>query len=345
MRAWAIQPEECVPQRIAGHVLCNDIVAAGDTGRVRLGKGRILSAEDAPALRAFSGEIHLIEMGDDDVHEDEASVRLARAIAGDGLDLKGPVESQTQLRARYRGLLDVNVAALEEINCLPDMSAFTLYDRQPVMEGKTVGATKVTPLVVPGEILRQAEEIAADAGQVVRVRPFLGGPVGVVVRERIAGTARERFEAAIHMKIGWFGSPVAGIRYLPEDADAIASALEAFVADGAALILAAGVNSTDPLDLTLQALDRVGAVTERRGVPAHPGSTCWLAYIGEIPVFGLALCGMFSRTTVLDLLLPQFLSGSRVRAADIARFGHGGVLGKEMAFRFPAYEADRRSEH
>jgi hypothetical protein len=318
-------------------VLCNDVVTVGENGRVRLSKGRILSRGDASALQAFSGEIHLIEMEEGDVHEDEASIRLARAVAGDGLELKGPVESQTQLRAEHRGTLEVNVPALQEINCLPDMSVFTLYDGQPVVEGRVVGATKVTPLVVPDGVLRRAEEIGAAAGAVVRIRPFLRRPVGIVVRERIAGTARERFEAAIHMKVGWFHSSVAGIRYLPDDVDAIAAALEDFVSDGVALILAAGVNSTDPLDLTLQALDRIGAVTERRGVPAHPGSTCWLAYIGEIPVFGLALCGMFSRTTVLDLLLPQFLSGRRVRADDIARFGHGGLLGKEMAFRFPAY--------
>jgi hypothetical protein len=203
-----------------------------------------------------------------------------------------------------------------------------------------VGATKVTPLVVPGNVVARAERIAREHAPVIKVRPFLGGAVGVVVRERIAGRAKERFESAIYMKVGWFGSPVAGIQYLPDDAGAIASAIEHFVADGVSLILAAGVNSTDPLDLTIQALDRLGAETERRGVPAHPGSTCWLSYLGDVPVFGLALCGMFSRTTVLDLLLPRFLSGSRVRAADIARFGHGGLLGKEMAFRFPTYTVE-----
>jgi hypothetical protein len=277
-----------------------------------------------------------------DVHEDEASTRLARAVAGDGIRLKGPVESQTQLRAEYRGLLEVNVEALERINDLPDMSVFALYDGQPVTEGRAVGATKVTPLVVPGNVVARAEGIAHEGSPVVRIRPFLGRPVGVVVRERIAGRARERFESAIHMKVGWFGSPLAGIAYLPDDAGRIADQIQRFVEDGASLILAAGVNSTDPLDLTIQALDRLGAETERRGVPAHPGSTCWLSYIGEVPVFGLALCGMFSRTTVLDLLLPRFLSGSRVRAADIARFGHGGLLGKEMAFRFPSYVAEEQ---
>lgn len=338
MKAVALQPEDVRREAIEGRVLCQDIIAAGPTGRVRLGKGRILSREDVEALRASAGEIHLIEMEPGDVHEDEASTRLARTVAGDGVELRGPVESQTQLRSTRRGLLEVKADVLQEINCLPDMSVFTGYNGQPVDAGKAIGATKVTPLVVPGHVLERAEAIAGAAAPVVTVRPFLGSSVGVVVRERIAGTARERFESAIHRKIGWFGSRVAGICYLPESVDAIGEAIERFIADGSVLVLAAGVNSTDPLDLTLQALDRIGAQTERRGVPAHPGSTCWLAYVGDIPVFGLALCGMFSRTTALDLLLPRFLSGSRVRAEDIASFGHGGLLSKEMAFRFPNYE-------
>lgn len=340
MRPIALDPENITPDAIAGKILCNDLVIAGDTGRTRLNKGRVLLSTDADVLRSSSGDIHVIEMEPGDVHEDEASTRLARAIAAEGIALTGPVESQIQLRAAYRGLLDVDILALQRINELPDMSVFTLYDGQPVTEGKPVGATKVTPLVVPGNVVARAEAIARESAPVVQVRPFLGGAVGVVVRERIAGRARERFESAIHMKVSWFGSPVAGIEYLPDDAGRIAEAIDQFVADGVSLILAAGVNSTDPLDLTIQALDRLGAETERRGVPAHPGSTCWLSYLGEIPIFGLALCGMFSRTTVLDLLLPRFLSGSRVRAADIARFGHGGLLNKEMAFRFPSYAAD-----
>jgi hypothetical protein len=206
-----------------------------------------------------------------------------------------------------------------------------------VTTGKSVGATKVTPLAVPEVIVTRAEMVARERGPVVSIRPFLGGSVGVIVRDRLADTARAKFESAIQLKVAWFGSPVADIRYLPENVEVIAAAIDRFATDGVSLVLAAGVNSTDPLDLTIQALERLGARTERRGVPAHPGSTCWLAYLGAIPIFGLALCGMFSRTTVLDLLLPMFLSGREVRAGDLARFGHGGLLSKEMAFRFPAY--------
>lgn len=339
MRAFALDPAEVTAERIAGTILCQDLTVVNEQGRVRLAKGRILQPADSDALRNSPRELHLLALDPGDVHENEASQRLAAAIAGEGLQAHGPVESQTHLRAAYRGLVEVDAAAIEGINCLPDMSVYTIYDGQPVLEGKAVAATKVTPLAVPDSVLREAEQIAHDAFPVVRVRPFLGGSVGIVVREGNEGGSREKFESAIRRKIGWFGSELVGIDYAPPSIDAVAESIRTFAERGVALILAAGVNSTDPLDLTIQALDRIGAHTERRGVPSHPGSTCWLSYLGDVPIFGLALCGMFSQTTVLDLLLPRFLSGAQVRAIDIGRLGHGGLLGKDMAFRFPRYDA------
>ncbi|HEX8917799.1 MAG TPA: molybdopterin-binding protein [Chloroflexota bacterium] len=338
MKPFALAPSDVTAEAVRGAVLCHDVIAVGETGRVRLRKGLILQSEHVAALKTFGSDIHLLALEPGDVHEDAAAIRLARAVAGPGVRLTDPVESQVHMRAEFRGLCEVDFSSLLPINCLPDISVFTVYDGQPVDEGKAVGACKVTPLAIPDEILRQAEQIAHDRAPIVTVRPFTGASVGVVVRERIAGTARQRFQEAITRKLRWFGSDVAGIAYLPDDVDDIAGAFTHFAGGGVGLILAAGVNSTDPLDLTLQALERVGAVTERRGVPAHPGSTCWLAYIDNVPVFGLALCGMFSKNTVLDLVLPRFLIGRRITSEELARLGHGGLLSKEMAFRFPPYE-------
>jgi molybdopterin biosynthesis enzyme len=89
--------------------------------------------------------------------------------------------------------------------------------------------------------------------------------------------------------------------------------------------------------MTVQALDKLGVRWEKRGVPAHPGSTYWLAYLGTIPVLGMASCGMFSRATVLDLILPRFFTGQHVNARMLAALGYGGLLNKGMAYRFPDY--------
>jgi hypothetical protein len=337
MRAIQLDPTNSNLSHAVQTILAQDIVTVSDTGRVKLAKGHIIEPADIPALRAYGGSLHLIEMEAGDVHEDEAARRLAQAIAGPGLEMKGPTESQIHLHAAYKGLAQVNADLLLTINQIPDVSVFTVYDEQPIAAGRPVAATKVTPLAVPSAAIEQVERLCAENGPVVSVLPFRSRPVGIVVRDRLTGRSREKFEAAIHLKLGWFGADLRGVHYLPDDVTAIADAMESLLADGVELILAAGVNSTDPLDLTLQALERIGACTEKRGVPAHPGSTCWLAYKDEVPIFGLALCGMFARTTVLDILLCRFFANKSLRADDLARLGYGGLFSKDMAFRFPDY--------
>jgi hypothetical protein len=48
---------------------------------------------------------------------------------------------------------------------------------------------------------------------------------------------------------------------------------------------------------------------------------------------------MFSQATVFDLVLPRLLAGRAVGPEELAAFGHGGLLNRDMAFRFPPYRA------
>ena len=78
----------------------------------------------------------------------------------------------------------------------------------------------------------------------------------------------------------------------------------------------------------------------RHGVPAHPGSMIWLAELGHTRLLGLPQCGMFAKATAADLILPRLLTGERMTAESLAELAHGGVLGREMRFRFPPYARD-----
>jgi hypothetical protein len=49
---------------------------------------------------------------------------------------------------------------------------------------------------------------------------------------------------------------------------------------------------------------------------------------------------MFSQATTFDLILPRILAGETITNEEIARLGHGGLLSREMAFRFPPYRAN-----
>src|SRR5256885_17078425 len=160
--------------------------------------------------------------------------------------------------------------------------------------------------------------------------------VGVLVRERLDRAQREKFQASIQMKVAWFGSAISEIRYVADDVAAVQHAVSGLLRD-ADLLLTAGANATDPLDPTLVALERLGARMEKQGAPAHPGSAVWLAYLTDRPIFRAAACGMFSKATVLDLILPRLFTGARVTAGDFNSLGHGRLLPKAKSLRVPAY--------
>jgi molybdopterin biosynthesis enzyme len=175
----------------------------------------------------------------------------------------------------------------------------------------------------------------------VQVTSFLPLRVGIINTERPEWRVRENFEESVRHKIGWFGGSVLGFSNVAPDPEEIATEIERFADQGAGLVLAAGGSMIDPLDPTLLALERAGAYLVRYGAPADPGSMFWLAYRGEMPIFNLASCSMFSRTTVADIVLPWIMTGERVTSDTLASLGLGGLLDRDMTFRFPAYDVDR----
>jgi hypothetical protein len=338
VKAEALSGRRLSADAIEGAVLAQTLLVPDDHHRVLLLKGRILTKDDWPVVvGARIDELHVVRMEAGDLHEDEAARRLAKLVAGPGVVGHGPVESQVRLSADVNGIFKVDVQRLEALNGIDDISIFTLFDGQLVSKGKTVAGVKVTPFVVREARLSEAERVAGAEG-IVRVLAFQPQRVAVLVRERLESAQREKFQASIEMKVAWFGSTISEIRYVPDSVAAVEMAVSALLGD-ADLLLTAGANATDPLDPTLVALEHLGARMEKQGAPAHPGSAVWLAYLTEKPIFGVAACGMFSKATVLDLILPRLFTGARVTANDFNGLGHGGLLSKDMAFRFPPYGA------
>src|SRR5262249_35666482 len=173
MRLVRLRSGEITAPRIAGRVLTHD-VAHG------LRKGTVLDARHVEALQAVA-EIHLVELDEDDLHEDEAALRLGGAVVGPGTRLEGPVQSQVRLVAEHRGLLRVEREAVDSLNRLSTVGVFTLVDGQAVDSGEEVAGAKVTPVAVPGSLIRVAGRVAAAAAPVLRVEPLRPlPPLGVV---------------------------------------------------------------------------------------------------------------------------------------------------------------------
>ena len=336
MKAIAVRRESATADVLVDRVLCHDVRDA--EGKVRAPKGARVDAEIAASLLATPwDEIHVLGVDPGDLHEEDAGKRLAAAVVGDGVEVKGYTGGQWALAASRRGLVAVRREALTDANALDGISVFTLFDGQPVEPGEVVARAKVTPLVIPEETIRRVEGVARAARGLVAVDPFRPEVIGAVARERLDAKQRARFEAALQQKMDWFGSRLLPIRWTGGSARAVADELTALRGDGATLLIVAGASALDPLDPVFGALELLGARMERHGAPAHPGSLLWLAFWEGRRVVGMPTCGMFSQATTFDLVLPRMLAGAQIGNRELAELGHGGLLSRDMAYRFPPY--------
>ncbi|MFQ5829239.1 MAG: hypothetical protein ACE5JD_08800 [Candidatus Methylomirabilia bacterium] len=338
MKALVVQRAEASAGALVGKMLCHDV--RDSSGQLLGRKGAPLDAGAAERLlRGQWTELHLLELGPEDIHEEEAGRRLARAAVGDGVEVKGYAGGQWPLASSRRGLLKVRTEVLFSVNAVEGVSVFTLFDGQPVEAGEVVARAKVTPLAISAAIVAEVERVARDAGGLLLVSAFKPFTIGAVARESLDEPQRSRFESALREKITWFGSHLLPVRSAASDPRAVAREMEALKAQGTEIFIVAGTSALDPLDPVFGALSLLGVRTERHGAPAHPGSLFWLAYWAERPVIGMPTCGMFSQATTFDLILPRLLIGERVGSTEIAVLGHGGLLSREMSFRFPSYRA------
>jgi molybdopterin biosynthesis enzyme len=319
-----------------------DQVDAGLVGKVLtrdergVPKGTVLTSEHVALLRGVP-ELHVGVLEPGDVHEDEAAVRLGRALAGAGVEARAPRQSQVRLLASRRGLFRTEPAVLEAINALGAISVFTLVDGQAVDAGEEVAGAKVTPVAVREEVLAEAEAIARAASPLVEVVGFRPLRTVVLATEKLKPKARALFRAAVEKKLSWYGARLLAVQEIPRAVEAVRAAYQEALAQGAELVLFAGASSIDPLEPAYLELREVGGEVLQQGAPMHPGSMLWLGRLGEAPVLGVASCAGFGRSTSLDLVLPFVFAYGIADPAHVRRLGHGGLIESAAGRRFPPY--------
>jgi molybdopterin biosynthesis enzyme len=340
VRLERLTPGRRPPHDLVGAVVARDVVVGGS----RWSKGRRLSEDDLAAWAGDPslgvGEVAVIVLEAGDLHEDDAALRLADAVAGTGLERQGPVQSRVDLVAAHDGVLHVRSAELERLNRIDPLEVFTRLDGSIVAAGDVVASVKVAPHVVDGSVVEAGLRVVRDGRRpLVRVDPFRPMRVAVIVKESLRAADRPRFEASVRAKVESLGSAIVAIDYVPDEDAPVTGALASRTRGRgrANVILTAGGRSTDPSDPFFGAIEALGGRVVRHGVPAHPGSMLWLARIGRTAVLGLPTCGAYSKATAADLLLPRLLTGEPPTRRTVSHLGHGGVLTREMRFRFPPY--------
>jgi molybdenum cofactor synthesis domain-containing protein len=184
---------------------------------------------------------------------------------------------------------------------------------------------------------------------VIEVKEIRKPRAGVVItgNEVFLGRIEDSFAPVIANKIEAFGGEIIGTYIAPDDKTIIRQRLRELLDAGADLLITTGGMSVDPDDVTRFAIRDLGATDLVYGSPVLPGAMFLVGYLEKvrseefgvrsknsrlrtqdselIPILGIPACGMYHKTTILDLVLPRVLAGERIGRRELAELGHGGL--------------------
>ena len=314
-----------------GTELAHDIteIRPGEFKGPAFRKGHTVCEEDLCRLQKLGkNHLYIIDLNENEIHENEAAVILAQALAGEGIYWKDkPKEGKIGLLAGRDGLLMVNTASLAAFNMVDEVMCATLHNHTLVKQGELVAATRAIPLVMNRAPIERAAAIARQNGSVVSVQPLRRARGGLVItgNEVYHGLIEDRFAPILTGKLRALGSEVSGVSFAPDDTQRIKEAIRSHLRIGCDLILLSGGMSVDPDDVTRHAIRLAGATELHYGAATLPGAMFLVAYLGEVPLLGVPACGLYHRITALDLVLPRILAGERIGKKELAFLGHGGL--------------------
>lgn len=323
-----------------GMLLAHDMteIIPGKSKEAAFKKGHCIKEEDIPRLLNMGKEhIGIIEYNEGDIHENDAAIRMAAAVAGAGILLTEPGEGKVSLIAEKFGLLKVDYQTLLEINGIDDLMIATLHTDRLVDKDTVVGGTRIIPLLTKEENIIAMEALCRLHFPVIQVLPLRKLKVGIVTTgsEVYHKRIEDKFGPVIREKFKTLDCEVIGQIIANDDVNMISEAIETLIDQGAQIITCTGGMSVDPDDVTPLGIRNTGAEIVSYGAPTLPGAMFMLAYKGDIPIVGLPGCVMYSKRTIFDLVIPRLLADERLVKEDILRLGHGGLCSGCDSCSFP----------
>ncbi len=324
-----------------GLTLCHDIteVREGFKGRA-FRRGQVITEGDIEQLLNL-GKDHLYvwEETAGEIHEEDAALRLAAMAPVDGAVYSGPSEGKMTLTAERDGLFRVNRPLLDAINQIGEITIAALPDHYPVKKGMKLCGERIIPLVCRESEILEAERMCREADRpLMELLPYREHlPVGIVVTgsEVYSGRIQDRFEPVIREKAAAFGADVLGCIFCDDDLRMLLSAIDKWKRRGAELIIMTGGMSVDPDDMTPDAIRESGAEVITQGVPAQPGNMFTVAYLDNVTILGVPGAAIHTKTTMLDVILPQAFAGLRFTRQELRSLGAGGLCQNCSDCRYP----------
>lgn len=306
--------------------------------RGRLRKGKRLDGADIAALRAAGlAEVTVARLDPDDVDEDTAAQKLARALVPDavasGLVLQPVSTGRVNLLAQGPGLAQVAADQVQAVNTVdPAITLATVPPWQRIEPGGMVATVKIIAYAVPGAALQSA--CAAGRGALALRRPVLRRAVLIEtsIGTNPPGDKGWQVTAARLERLGVTLAPLVAVRHREAELVQALGQLAGQEASADLVLVLTGSATSDINDVAPRALRLAGGSVAHFGMPVDPGNLLFLGDLRGLPVVGLPGCARSPALNGADWVIERLICGVPVDKAAIMGMGVGGLL-KEIPQR------------
>jgi len=339
----ALSPFKTIPvDQAVGTTIAHDMteIIPGKSKAPAFKRGHKVKTEDLCRLmRMGKNNLYVLDLKDNQVHEDDAVYELASALSGPGVIFSGsPGEGKLELKAAYPGLFKVDIEALIDFNMIEDVMCASIHNNTCVQIRQSLAATRAIPLVIEKNELEKAVQTAKKNYPIFSVKMFNPLKIRLIItgNEVYNGLIQDRFQAIVEKKIRALGAMVKETIILPDNQEKITSQINSYLKKDTDLIITTGGMSVDPDDVTKAGIEKAGFDEVHYSSAVLPGAMFLLGYNKTTSIMGLPACGLYHETTIFDLILPRLMAGEKPGKRDLAKLCHGGLCQNCKPCRFPA---------
>lgn len=326
-------------QDAVGTILSHDVtqIIPGEFKGRAFKKGHIIKEEDIEKLLSIGKEhVYVWEPQEGQLHENDAAIRIKDLIIGEGIAISKEIkEGKIEFFADMDGVLKIDTNSLFKLNSIGEIIVATIHNNTPIKKGEKIGATRVIPLIIDEEKILKAEELISK--KIIWIEEIKPKKCILITtgNEVYHGRIKDAFLPVIERKLSYYGSKVVKQVILPDDKERITEEIVKAIEEQVDMVICTGGMSVDPDDVTPTAIKDCRGELVTYGAPVLPGAMFLLAYKDNLPILGVPSCAMYSRRTVLDLVLPRLLANEKLTIDDIVSYGHGGLCLDCKVCKFP----------
>src|SRR5699024_747929 len=147
--------------------------------------------------------IYILELNENQLHEDDAAIALGDLICGKGIYYTKPKEGKINIMPKYKGLLKINRELLDLINDLGNICIATIHSNRYVDKEQLIGGCRIIPLTIEKEKILEIKNILKEKGPIFEIKSFEKFKTALIITgsEVYKGRIEDKFGPVIERKL------------------------------------------------------------------------------------------------------------------------------------------------